>query len=316
MSRPALTAALLAALLLAAVAAPAWAAPSREDLVIAAEAMKEGLAQEKKGAWVKARNAFERVVERNDNPGARIHLARAQAKLGHLLEAMDHYGNVVDNKRAPFNLKAVAKKERQALEERVPRLNVKVPPDFKGKVRIDDIELTHEALGVPMPVNPGTRMVIAEADGFQTFKKQVVLSDKLEVSLDVVMVPAPKDETKAVEVDKGGSSHSTLGYVSLGVGAAGLVVGTAFGLSARSTRNELRASCADNVCNEALRDTYNRGRTQATISTVGFVVGGVGVAAGIYFLATAPSGKEAAPRAARRLEPVVGLGYLGAQGSF
>jgi hypothetical protein len=315
-ARTLLSAALSASLVLTPVCV-GWAAPSRQDIVASQEAFKEGLTQEKKGDWKAARDAFQTAVDKNDSPDARLHLARAEGHLGHLTESNDAYKAVLDSKTAPPATKAAAKKEQQAVAERIPKLTVKVPAGFSGTVRIDKVELTASTFGQPIEVNPGTRTVFAEAEGFEKFSKSVVLNDRANEVVEVTLVAAPKaaGSDSAVKVDTNdGSTRRLLGYISLGVGGAGLIAGTAFGFAARSTRNELRSSCVDNLCSESQRDTYDRGKMQADIATVGFIVAGVGVGAGVVLLLTAPSKKETATKTA--ITPYFGPMSLGVHGSF
>ncbi|MBI5537288.1 MAG: tetratricopeptide repeat protein [Deltaproteobacteria bacterium] len=298
-----------------------WAAPSQQDIVAAQQALKEGIAAEKKSDWKAARDAFQRAVDKNDTADGRLHLARAESHLGHLTEANDSYKLVLENKAAPAPTKAAAKKEQQSVAERIPKITVKVPPGFAGSVRIDKLELASSEWGQAIEVNPGTRTVIAEAEGFENFTKSLVLTDRANETVEIKMVASKKAaDPNAVKVDTNdGSTRKTLGYVSLGVGGAGLILGTAFGLASRSTRNELKAACTANVCSDSQRDTYDRGKMQADVATVGFIVAGVGVGVGVVLLLTAPSKKETdkdkEPEKAS-LTPYVGPMSLGMYGRF
>jgi hypothetical protein len=312
-----LSAAALAASLVFTSVSTGWAAPSRQDIVAAQDAFKEGSASEKQNDWAKAREAFQRSVDKNDTPDARLHLARAEAHLGHLTEANDSYKAVLDNRLAPPATKAAAKKEQQAVSERIPKLTVKVPEGFAGTVKIDSVELTSSSFGQAIEVNPGTRTVTANADGFETFTKSLVLTDRANEVIDIQMVASAKSSggDKGAKIDTNdGSMRKTLGFVGLGVGAAGLIVGTGFGIAARSTRSELKSVCPGNVCSEAQRDTYDKGKKQATVATVGFIVGGIGLGVGAFLLLTAPSKTESSTKAG--VTPFFGFGTVGLNGRF
>lgn len=322
LGRTLLSAALSASLVITPVSA-VWAAPSKQDVTAAQDAMKEGLAAEKKGDSTAARDAFQRAVDKNDTPDARLHLARAEVKLGHLTEATDHYKVLLETKTAPAPTKAAAKKELQAITDRIPRITVKLPAGFSGAVRIDKIELTSANYGQPLEVNPGTRNIIVESEGFETFKKTLVMADGAKEVVEVTLVAVKKgpaeDEVKVSTSD--GSTRRLLGYISLGVGGAGLITGIAAGAASLSTRNQLKSSCTNNVCSEADRDAYDRGKMQADISTVGWIVAGVGVGVGLVLVLTAPKKKEAAPAPKEEEEkaavmPYLGPGSLGLYGRF
>ncbi len=113
-------------------------------------------------------------------------------------------------------------------------------------------------------------------------------------------------------------------YVALGVGVVGVGAGTIFGLGAKSKyedANELtRNNCPDSGPCElepALFDKREQlgkdGDRSKTLSLVGFIVGGAGVATGITLFVL--SSKKEQPTAAK-VEPYLSLGELGMRGSF
>jgi hypothetical protein len=107
-----------------------------------------------------------------------------------------------------------------------------------------------------------------------------------------------------------GSVQRTLGWVGVGVGVAGLAVGGIFGLTAMSKASEAsNDGCKGSTCTGAHAgagvQATKDGLTDATISTVGFVAGGVLAAAGVVLVLTAPSGK------AVHAAPAVGSSFVG-----
>jgi hypothetical protein len=110
-------------------------------------------------------------------------------------------------------------------------------------------------------------------------------------------VTAPSADTKA----GGGSATKTLGLVVAGVGVAGLVVGSIFGAEALSAKG---AHCgSDELCDPGWASTTE---SRATISTVGFVAGGVLAAGGVALFLLAPSGTTEAPAPSVAVSPLVG----------
>ncbi len=107
------------------------------------------------------------------------------------------------------------------------------------------------------------------------------------------------------------SSQRTLGFIGLGVGAAGLVVGSVSGLVAMSRHSTLESDCPTGKCRSSDQSTIDGFRTMATVSTVGFVIGGVAAAAGGALLLTAPR-----PAQSGRVEPYVGIACAGARIRF
>jgi hypothetical protein len=96
-------------------------------------------------------------------------------------------------------------------------------------------------------------------------------------------VPAP------TQTQSGGAQH-TLGWVTVGVGAAGLAVGALSGVWVADKHGSLRRDgCSDEVCQgDSFTDRVDTYNTLRTVSTTGFIVGAVGTVAGVTLLLTSP----------------------------
>ena len=92
--------------------------------------------------------------------------------------------------------------------------------------------------------------------------------------------PEPEPKTASTEKNK----TNPIVYVGFGVGAAGIVVGTLGGILTFSNKGDLKPLCDGLVCDTSARKIVSTARTWATVSTIGFVVGGVGIAAGVVGL--------------------------------
>jgi hypothetical protein len=116
------------------------------------------------------------------------------------------------------------------------------------------------------------------------------------------------------------SPNRTPAYVVLGIGAAGLVVGTIFGVVALGNKSSLDSDCpaGKNACPStkgadvsSLNSSLN---TNAGLSSVGFGVGIVGaVVGGILFLLAS---SDAPKTGALEVKPWLGLGSGGLNGTF
>jgi len=116
--------------------------------------------------------------------------------------------------------------------------------------------------------------------------------------------PPPAADTS----NAGGSSSTikTLGWVLGAAGVAGLGVGTVFGLIAM---DEKSSHCSNNVCDPGSTGGI---KSDALVSDVGWIAGGILLAGGAALVLFAPSG-SGEPGAGIRLSPVVtasGAGIL------
>lgn len=90
------------------------------------------------------------------------------------------------------------------------------------------------------------------------------------------------------------STERTLGWVGVGVGAAGLALGATTGLIVALKYGYLNTNCLNRNCNGQHTTDVNTYNTMRTLSTVGFIVGGVATAAGVTLLLTTPKEKPSA----------------------
>lgn len=134
----------------------------------------------------------------------------------------------------------------------------------------------------------------------------------------------------------GGNSGMRIGsYVGFGVGAVGIVLGTVFVMKSSAKRKDANeatktlesiGSTSGGACSvgggtcrgdipqaQKVSDLDDQARSAKTLGIVGYVVGGVGVAAGVTLFVL--SSKKEESRSAF-VAPYVGLGAVGVQGAF
>jgi hypothetical protein len=134
-----------------------------------------------------------------------------------------------------------------------------------------------------------------------------------------------KGEEKSVGVstspsDSGsGNGLRTGSYVAFGVGAVGVALGTIFGLKAQDTYKQGNALCPESgTCTLSSADAERRtqfgkdGDSAKTLSIVGFVAGGVGIATGVTLFVLSSSKKEEPSK----VSAYIGPSQLGVVGSF
>jgi len=340
--------ALLALTSLGAGLAEAQDGPSAADRATARRLATEGQIALKKGDFDTAADRFERANDLLAAPTFLVRLGRARAGQGRLVEAYEIYRKVIRDGVAPDQPDAFkralaeAKQEVKGIEPRLAWVSVNVVGANPSvvEVQLNNAVIPSAALGAQRPVDPGTLRARASAEGYRTAEAEVQLAEGEHLpAIELRMVPLPKSETSIalgetagpVMTADGGEpafiSQSTLGYLSLGLGGAGLAVGGVTGLIAYQRHQDLVDLCENhdqNPCHvsdpdgtkhaAAVKNQHDM-KTFATAATVGFIAGGALAATGLILLITAPDdpGKSAQ---AVTLHPYVGFGTIGAVGSF
>jgi hypothetical protein len=111
-----------------------------------------------------------------------------------------------------------------------------------------------------------------------------------------------------------GSGQRTIGLVAMGVGGAGLAVGAITGFMALGKHSDLQDKCPNGKCPADVSSDVDSYHSLGTISTIGFIAGGVLAAGGAVLFFTAP--KSAPAQTGGFIAPFVGPGSIGAVGRF
>lgn len=174
----------------------------------------------------------------------------------------------------------------------------------------DGEKVPSAAWGVPVPVDPGEHEVSATALGRERWsEKKPVIGESATVTFAVPVLqveptaspapapqaapaPAPHRPPPPAEAPSSWSTQRTFALIAGGVGVGGAVVGAVFGLQAMSKQDEADAECPSVGCSNAGAVKASQDALIAgTVSTIGFVVGVVGLAGGAALWLTAPTVK-------------------------
>jgi hypothetical protein len=266
-------------------------------------------------------------------PGTEFNLANCYEKAGQTASAWATFKSAAASYRAHnrTDWEQKARERAAAIEPKLSRLTIVVPQEANVsglEVRRDGSVIGSSEYGSAIPVDPGDHAVEASAPGKKPFKASAkvapgpgeskVTVGPFENEPQATTAPpttTPKPgagttgpTTAPVEVSTKSSGQKTAGYVVLGVGAVGLAVGAVTGVMAMSKNKSSTDQCPnDGACSSKdAVDANSSAKSLGTISTVGFIVGGVGVAAGAILLLTAPTNP---PRTGRvRFVPTAGPG--------
>jgi hypothetical protein len=107
----------------------------------------------------------------------------------------------------------------------------------------------------------------------------------------------------------------------IGTGVVGVAVGSIFGVKVLGKKSSLDNVCqpTKSRCPPGAQDDIDSMRSAATLSTVGFAVGGVALGAGVIMLLVSKSSSSADAKSApahATLTPLVGPTSIGLSGSF
>jgi hypothetical protein len=195
---------------------------------------------------------------------------------------------------------------------------------FDFTVTLDGQAAASSAAGDAIPVDPGPHTFVFQAkDGTSVEQKVLVREGVKNQPVTVVLGGAPPGPPAttggeppslpavAPLSDAGSSSGSplrTLGWIAGGAGVVGLGLGAVFGLVAIGDKNGVKCN-ADDVCPPG---SLGGARTAATVSTVGFVAGGVLLAGGAALVLLGPSSHPQGTGGRPRLELAPAVAARGA----
>jgi hypothetical protein len=293
-----------------------------------------------------AEDDFRRADSLVHAPTLLLGLARALAAEGKLVEAQEAYKRIVREGVAPGSppvfQRAVddANKEVQDVSPRVGAVTFIVKAAAGGgavpgvQVTMDGTPVNAAALGVRRPADPGSHAIHASAPGYKgnDATVSVPVGGPVETTLTLEVDPnATAATTPATTPTTPGAtpagmpdqppattSHggSALPWIAFGVGGAGLILGGITGALALSKHSSLSGPCGSGTCPSNESSDLSSYHTLGTLSTVGFIVAGVGAAAGVTLLLVQPKADSSPAATGVRVTPVVGLGSLGALGTF
>ncbi|HEY8946844.1 MAG TPA: hypothetical protein VIM73_21525 [Polyangiaceae bacterium] len=323
-------------------------AQSDEQRAAARIAATQGIEAFEAGKYAESVDLLERAQSLVHAPTHLLYLARANEKLGKLVKAREAYLKLSREElgpRAPRvfrNAVADGAKELAALEPRIAYVTVRVLNADASSVELTENEVPVSAalVGIEKPTDPGTVVFTATAPGFHPATARIELAEgaretvELELQKDPQAVTA-SDATGASDgtgrsagvsgsggdqATSGSSSGSVvrpLAYVSLGLAAVGIGVGTYFLVDANEDwkkGDQLFADC-DPGCSDQEKGDVLRfdadGDKKAKFAAGGFIAGGVFLATAVTLLVLPTENEETAS-----IQPWVGLNSFGVHGRF
>ena len=323
----------LAAAVAVSASSPARAEPSLSDRETARSLMDDGDAKRDKGDFKAALKRYEAADAIMHVPTTGLDVARAQASLGQLLEARETLGRVLrlppkPGEPAPFT---AARKTAESLSAelggRIPSVTVVVTNFEAGQspvIVVDNEVVPPAAAQAPRKVNPGRHLVVARV-GSQEKKQEIDVAERETKTVTLDLRPATpiavaRRNDTAPAADTPSSLPKVLVYGGFGVGVAGVGVGAVTGLMSISKVSDVKKDCPNDVCPVGRQGDIDSAKSLGTVSTIAFVIGGVGVGAGIVGLVLKQSRAEPARGSSAhlrvRVRPELGPTWAGLAGTF
>ncbi|WP_437630637.1 tetratricopeptide repeat protein [Sorangium sp. So ce854] len=299
----------------------------------------------KRGQYAEACDKFEESQRLEPKPGTLLNLAVCHEKVGKLATAWAELGSVeeVARREGPAEREAFARAQREALEQRLARIEIRMDsPPAELRLTLDGEPLNGAALNAPFPIDPGGHHVAAAAPGKVAWSTAVDVPP--ERASIVVTIPAledapqpqaagaPQPPAAPAGVPSGAlaprataapprpepptdGAGKMLMAVGFSVGAVGLMVGAVAGVLTLSRSGALAEVCSNDRCPPSRRGDLSTANTLANVSNAGFAALAVGAGVGVAGLLILPSrSATAGPRAA--LTPALGAGIMGFQIGF
>ena len=273
---------------------------------------------------------FQRASKISPSPAILLFQARSLVKLGRLVEADEVFRQAAAFSLPPGASEAArtsvndARTEGALVHARLGRLTAIVagdrspPPSLT--LRLDG--KTPLAPGVEQPIDPGPHRLDALVGTSVWASESFTMAEGTArtVTLRGAASPPPPAVSSApppppVSPAPGPGAQRTGAWVSLGVGGAGLITGVVSGVVMLSKKSDLEPRCPANRCPPSTHDDVDSFRRLRVVSTVGYVVGGVGVGLGALLWFTQPA-SSSSTALAPRVSPFVGLREAGVMGTF
>jgi hypothetical protein len=270
-------------------------------------AATQGLKALQEGRYQDAVELCTRAESLMHAPTHLLLIARAQTKLGHLVEAQEAYIKIerdhLDPKapRAFVDAQAAAADERAALAPRVPTMKLTVEGTNVADVQLtlDGSPFPNGLVGMASPINPGSHTIAARSPSATADPVTVTIAEGARETVTITMTPsAPAESAAAIpetpaedapsEASSGNGGLKAGGWIGLGVGVAGVVVGTVFVVKNHNDRNDANALCGSRGCPDSQRGQIAQfdhdADSESTAAWVSYGVGAAGLVTGAALL--------------------------------
>lgn len=265
------------------------------DTAAAEILFNEGKKLMTEGRYAEACAKFEESQRMDEGIGTLFNLAECHERMGKDATAWGEFTTVASLAKAQGQAarEEAARQRAAALEPRLSKLVVRVPHKVAGLVvKRDDTVVGEAQYNTQIPIDPGEHKIAVTAPKKKSWSTTIrVVTAGSPITLEVPpLEDAPEPVAgEVVSSAPDGKTQRILGATAAGVGVAGLVVGTIFGVLSMGHKNEAKPYCNGNDCwDQRGVDEKHSAIVTGDVSTIAFVAGGVLIAGGAVLWFSAP----------------------------
>lgn len=284
-------ASIIAAAISVALATSALARAQGTENKTAAEALfTEGRRLMDQGRFAEACKKLESSQKLDPGAGTLMNLAACYEKNGQSASAWVTYKDAASASAARHpDWAAQAMARVGELEPKLSKLTIDVTPTPGIVVTRDGITVDAAMYGVAIPVDPGPHTIDATSAGYKPFHADVTFGgSKEEKTIEIPMLAVGEARANGSR----GSAQRVVGAVMMGVGGAGLLIGSIFGGVALGKKGEAGnpQNCTPDfkTCSPTGKGLVDDAKSAGNVSTVALIAGGAFAVGGLIVYLVAP----------------------------
>ena len=281
--------ALLAAPTTSASAKPA---PKPADKAAAKKLLAQGNQLVGEGDYVGALEKFRAAYDKFASPKILLNIGTTLRQLGRNVEAAEVYERYTKDPEHDVAREKDVERVLAEIDAVVGHIVVTVD-DPAATLRLDGKQVEPFSPGESRRVEPGEHTLTAEKPGASPVVQSIIVKPRQEHIVNLRFAPPPPKQEPASTSTTG----RTLGLALGGVGGVTLIAGVVVGFVAIAQTGSASSHCyqGGKACDQKGIELDQSAKTSATISTVGFAVGGGLLAAGALLFLLSPSPTKERP---------------------
>lgn len=250
------------------------------------ELFRKGREEQDRGNCQKALEHFRESHALKPGRGTLLNMGLCEKKLGQLAKALQHLEELLPQLPANDERRQIVRDALKEIKPKVPYLRIVLDANSPAGtvVTYDNSELASTMVGTDMPVDPGKHAIVVESPGRPDRHYDVFMEEgkRQTLTVEAGVVKPSEPANQGASQSKGGS---TVGWVVLGVGAAGFVTAAITGALASRDYDAAERLCPTHRgCSPHAMALVDSGTTLSIVNTVALAAGVVGAGVGVTLL--------------------------------